>query len=98
MRLFEVLGRTLTLYRGMSQEEFERLKQTGIYIPNINNPHNDATTNLETARYYASEKVHDDPGVVIQFEIPTNLVRRDDVFGEDYKVIKSFNLTNYRLV
>ncbi|HEY6435701.1 MAG TPA: hypothetical protein VIY47_03860, partial [Ignavibacteriaceae bacterium] len=69
-----------------------------IYIPNSFNPHNDATTNLETAKYYASEKIHDDPGVVIQFEVPINLVRRDDVFDEDYKIIKSFNLMNYKVV
>lgn len=99
MRLFEIIDNsTISLYRGMSLDEFDRLRMTGIYTPNIHNPHNDATTNLETARYYASTKIHDDEGVVILFDVPVSMIRQDDIFPEDYKIIKSFKLTNYKIV
>jgi hypothetical protein len=89
---------TITLYRGMSQENFERLKRTKQYSPEPRNPHNDATTDLETARYYASTKVHDDEGVVIKFEAPIDAVKQDPVTGDDYKIIRSFPLGSFTLV
>jgi hypothetical protein len=91
-------AQTIRLYRGMSLEAFERLKETGVYTPELRNPHNDATTNLETAQYYASTKVHDDPGVVIEFEVPVNAVKQDSVTPEDYKVLRSFPLKHFKVM
>jgi len=98
MTLFEISSSIISLYRGMALEEFNRLQRTRIYSPNVHNPHNDATINLETARYYASTKIHDDPGVVIQFDVPLACVKQDEIYLEDYKIIKGFKLTKYRKV
>jgi hypothetical protein len=91
-------ARTIRLYRGMSLEAFERIRKTGVYTPELRNPHNDATTNLETAQYYASTKVHDDSGVVIEFEVPVNAVKQDSVTPEDYKVLKPIRLKSYKVL
>ena len=98
MRLFEIMDDLISLYRGMSLDEFNQLQKTGIYTPNIHNPHNDATSDLETARYYASTKVHDEEGVIIQFTTSPSNVEQDTVYKGDYKIIKPLRLTNYRIV
>jgi len=89
---------TVTLYRGMSQGEYAKLKQTGMYIPNIKNPHNDTSTDLETARYYASIRVHDDPGVVIKFKVPSSSVKQDSVTQDDYKILKPVDASKHEVI
>lgn len=83
------------LYRGMSKEDYNViLLERGLYCPNPNNIHNDCTTNLETAQYYASEKVREEKGVVISFTIDQKLVRQDEIYTEDYKILGPTFLKN----
>jgi hypothetical protein len=89
---------TITLYRGMSPTEYAELKRTGVLTPNTHNPHNNATTNLETAEHYASEKMHEEPGVVIQFTAPLDAVKQDPVTPEDYKIMKSIDASRHKVI
>lgn len=88
----------VTLYRGMSQAAYDEIKRTGMYTPNTRNPHNDASTHLETAQHYATEKMHEDPGVVIEFEAPLSAVKQDPVTSEDYKILKPISMRNHKVI
>jgi hypothetical protein len=82
----------------MSQERYKELKQTGMIKPDPHNPHNDATSDLETAKYYSSTRVHEDPGVVVKFRAPREHVREDEVFKGDYKMLRPVSAADHEVV
>jgi len=83
------------LYRGMSIEDFDRYQKTGVLQKTPHNG-NSASTNIETARYYASQ--HDDPGVIISFEAPIHEVKQDAISKEDYSFISDIHPKNVKIV
>lgn len=89
---------SLKLYRGMSKEAYAKIQETGILVPEPRNVHNDATSDIETAMYYASEKVHDEVGVVIEFYVNKNDVKEDDLYKGDYKILRPIDVSNHKVV
>lgn len=87
-----------TVYRGMSQAGYAKLASTGVYEPNEDNAHNDVTEELETAKFYASTKVHDEPGVVVKFQVPTVLLRPDKMYSGDHKVLGTVDASSHSVV
>lgn len=84
--------------RGMSNEEHAEILKSGVYKPHPANSANDVTTDLETAKYYASDKAHDFPGVAIQFDVPEDVLKPDLVTKEDFKVTRPVDASNHVVI
>ena len=75
--------------RKIASYGFKKTKHTG----------NIATTNLETAIYWAGQRASEnDPGLVISFLAPKDVVKQDDIHTEDYRFIKKFTPIDVQII
>lgn len=88
----------LLVYRGMSQDAYRSMRGSGTYTPAARNVHNDVSTDLETAKHYASTRIHDDPGVVVAFRAPKSALKQDDISKEDYKILRPVDVCSHTVV
>ena len=80
---FAIPKNHIEVFRGMSQEAYNKFKKTGIIAPG---KFNKVTTNLDTAKFFASQ--FDDPGKVIKMVVPKHSLIEDEIYTGDFKVRK----------
>jgi hypothetical protein len=82
----------------MSKEGFAKFQVTKTIEANRANVF---TTDRETADYYASTQVHDEPGIVVSFKVlPTDIhqVLQDQISKSDFKLKESVRVADYKVL
>lgn len=79
----------ITVFRGMSWDEYNRFKNGGTLEPR---DFNQVSLDKDTARSYA--QYQNDEGVLVQFQVPRDALQEDDLWNEDFRIRKSTRATN----